>query len=75
MKINRETGELIYNDKVYNLDDIDPNPMLNIDIQELMSMTFSQENFIDDLMIQTHSPDGFGIQSGIRRMAIRNFEE
>jgi len=60
MKINRETGELIYNDKVYNLDDIDPNPMLNIDIQELMSMTFSQENFIDDLMIQTHSPDGFG---------------
>ncbi|MCZ2130601.1 MAG: restriction endonuclease [Bacteroidia bacterium] len=60
MKLNRETGELIYNDKVYELDDIDPTPMLNIDIQELMTMTFSPENFIDDLIIQTHSPDGFG---------------
>lgn len=60
MKLNRETGELTYNDKVYDLEEVEPHLMLEIDIQELMTMTFSPVSFLNDLIIQTHSPDGFG---------------
>lgn len=60
MKLNLETGELTYFDKVFYLEKIKPNPILTIDIQELMTMTFSPKNFLDNLLIQTHSPDGFG---------------
>lgn len=60
MNINRETGELLYKGKTYELDDIGTPAVLEIDIHELMTLEFSTEDFIDDLLIQTHSSDGFG---------------
>jgi len=60
MKLNKKTGKLIFNDKVYDIDEMGNPVVLEIDIQELMTMNFSSENFIADIMIQTHSTDGFG---------------
>lgn len=60
MEINEETGELTFDGKVYDLEEIGSPSVWEIDVQELMTLNFSTETFLDGLMVQTHSPDGFG---------------
>jgi hypothetical protein len=61
MELNKETGELLYNDKVYELDEWSNKQFVwEVDTQELMNMTVDTAQFPDDLLVQTHDPNGFG---------------
>lgn len=60
MEINQERGELTFDGKVYDLEEIGNPSVWLVDIQELMTMSFSTDSFIEGLIVQTSSPDGFG---------------
>ena len=60
MKIEESKSELHYQGKVYEIDEFKNLYTWDADIQELMNLSFSTENFVEDLLIQSHSSDAFG---------------
>lgn len=61
MNIDKEEFTLTMGDKSFELEDIDNDQVLcEIDIQDLMNMNFTLSDFLDNLIIRTHSPEGFG---------------
>lgn len=60
MKIDKSKNELHYKDKVYEIDEFKNLYTWDVDIQELMNLSFSTETFVNDLLVQSHSSDAFG---------------
>jgi len=60
MKIDESKSELHYKGKVYEIDEFKNLYTWNVDIQELMNLSFSTETFVKDLLVESHSSDAFG---------------
>lgn len=60
MTIDKVNNELHYQEKVFELDEFKNLYTCDIDIKELMNLSFSPKTFIEDLIFQSHSSDAFG---------------
>jgi hypothetical protein len=63
MTIDKETGELLINDYVFQLeeyDEINDRAIWETELSQLNTMNFSIDDFLENLYIQTRSNDGFG---------------
>ncbi|MFM9826243.1 restriction endonuclease [Flavobacterium sp.] len=60
MKIDESKSELHFKGKVYEIDEFKNLYTWDVDIQELMNLSFSTETFVENLLVQSHSSDAFG---------------
>lgn len=60
MRIDKLKSELHYKDKVYEIDEFQNLYTWDVDIRELMGLSFKSETFAEDLLVQSHSSDAFG---------------
>lgn len=60
MKLNKETGTLTIGDKIFELDEFGNDSIWEVELHELQSLNFTIDTFMEDLVVQTFSNDGFG---------------
>jgi hypothetical protein len=60
MTFDKLTGELTIGNDIFQLENFEKYQTLQLELPKLLSMNFSSDTFLEDLYIQTTSPDGFG---------------